>query len=219
MGDEYQGDTERDSKKSWEGTVAGKRFRVRWDRGPGKARVHFQGPFTEDERLESDEAARDFNVEWERGQGARVYGEYEQKLNELRDKAEKTARRAAEQAQDYAERASKRARETDWEAVGREVRTAFERAMSDLEDAFTQFRREWDSRRPAGAGAGDGKRQPTQGQRVRIEYDDQPTEQASEAEQSAEAGDRESRRRAILEELRTGTISIDEAERRLGELS
>jgi len=224
MGDEYRGEADRNGEKSWEGTVAGRKFKVRWDKGPGKARVHFQGPFAEEEGANPTDSARDFNFEWERGRGARFSGEYEQKLNELRDKAEKTVRRATEQAQEYAERAAKRARETDWEAVGREVRTAFDRAMSDLEDAFGQFRKEWDTRRPGGQSAPGGSRPSNQAQRVRIEYDDQPagTEEAAGApsgtEQAGSMSDGEARRRAILEQLRTGAISIDEAERRLAEL-
>ncbi|MGZ3714937.1 MAG: DUF4097 family beta strand repeat-containing protein, partial [Ktedonobacterales bacterium] len=136
------------NERGWEGTVGGQRFRVRWDRGPGKANFHFQGPFTTEEA-----ANRDFHFEWEKGRGARMYGEYEQKLNELRDKAEQVAREAAKQAQNQAETAARRVRSTDWEAVGRDVRTAVERTMADLEDAFASLRREWETRRPNGGGS------------------------------------------------------------------
>ena len=118
--------------------------------------------------------SRAFGFEWERGQGAHTYGEYEERLRELGEKAERVARRAAEQAQRYAERAANRARETDWEAVGREVRTAVERAMHELEDAFAQVRTDWETHRPGGGGgastSGGGAR--PSAQRVRIEQDD-----------------------------------------------
>src|SRR5262249_8372106 len=154
---------------------------------------------------------------------SRSYGEYEARLNELRDRAEQMARRAAEQAQVFAEKAARRARETDWEAVGREVRGAIEKAMVDLEDAFGQVRREWETRRPSGEPGASRH----SAQRVRIEQDDEGDAFPSNAptgagEASAFAGgtqdDREAQRRTILEQLRTGSISLDEAERRLNEL-
>ena len=143
----------------------------RWDRGPGRAGFHFQGPYGVDEDPDAMAGGpgRDFKFEWEKGQGARMSGEYEERLNELRDRAERLARRATEEAQRYAEKAAKRARETDWEAVGREVRSAFEKAMGDLEDAFSNVRRDWDTRRPTGAG---GSTSRPSAQRVKIEYDD-----------------------------------------------
>src|SRR5260370_28092421 len=95
--------------------------------------------------------ARDFNFEWARGKGPHSSGEYQEQLNEWREKAERAARKAAEQAQAYAERAAKRARDTDWEAVGREVRSAVERAMSELENAFGSMRSTWENRGAGGA--------------------------------------------------------------------
>lgn len=216
--------------RTWEGSFGGHRFRVKWDRSPDHAAFHFQGPVPEGE--DDPDAAggpysRAFGFEWERGQGARTYGEYEQRLRDLGEKAERVARRAAEQAQTYAERAAQRARETDWEAVGRDVRTAIERAMGDLEEAFGQMRREWEVRRPGGTAGASGGARPT-AQRVRIERDDEvePSQaagdygatQATPAAGTDGAGDREAQRRTVLEQLRTGTISIEEAERRLNEL-
>lgn len=205
------------NERAWEGTVGGQRFRVRWDRGPGRANFHFKGPFTSDA-----EENKDFHFEWEKGSGARFYGEYEQKLNELRDKAEQVAREAAKQAQNQAETAARRVRETDWEAVGRDVRTAVERTMADLEDAFASLRREWETRRPSGgapSGTGAGASRPSSGaQRVRIEYDDEQGAQAAASEAAPSRDDADAQRRAILEQLRAGTLSLDEAERRLNEL-
>jgi hypothetical protein len=212
--------------RTWEGSFGGHRFRVKWDRGPERTAFHFQGPVPEgedDPDAVGGPYSRTFGVEWERGRGPRTYGEYEERLREIGDKAEKVARRAAEQAQRYAERASQRARETDWEAVGREVRTAIEKAMRDLEDAFSQVRGEWETRRPGGSGTSSGSRPAAQ--RVRIEQDDIVEETgttgygATQATPAADTTrDREAERREILEQLRTGAIGIEEAERRLNAL-
>jgi hypothetical protein len=229
MSDEYKNQATEDREKgtqesrSWEGNFGGHRFRLRWDKGPDRAGVYFQGPFTEDGEEKANPGDHDFGFEWERGHGPRTYGEYEARLNELRDKAEQMARRATEQAQKYAEKAARRARETDWEAVGREVRGAIDKAMVELEDAFAQVRRDWETRRPSGE---PGTSRPTS-QRVRIEQDDEgdvfPTSTPSGAGDSAASAsqpqdDRDAQRRAILEQLRTGSISLDEAERRLNDL-
>jgi len=231
MGDDFVGreGDEREGRggagpRTWEGNVGRHRFRVRWDRGPGHANVHFQGPFTEDVDPDGvgQTGTRDFGFHWDRSEGAHVYGEYEQRLNELRDKAERVARKAAEQAQDYAEKASRRARETDWESVGREVRSAIEKAMADLEDAFGQVRREWETRRPSGSSTPEGGKPGAQ--RVRIEYDDEGdamgggTSEAHGGTPDMSADEAEAARRGILEGLRNGAITLDEAERRLNEL-
>lgn len=214
-----------EDERTWEGAFGKHRFRVRWDRGPGRARVHFRGPYTADDDPDGmgTGSSRDFGFEWEKGHGARTYGEYGERLNELRDKAERAARRASEEASHAAEQAARRAKETDWESVGREVRRSIERAMGDLEDAFTQARRDWsEQRRP-------GKQPPTDtassggAQRVRIEYDDGDASggySAAPGSPSATASrdDIEAQRRVILEQLRAGTITLDEAERRLNDL-
>lgn len=213
-------DGDEQDSRTWEGSLGRHRFRVRMDRGPGRAHVHFKGPFTaENDPDGMGAASRDFNVDWEKGRGARVYGEYEEKLGDLADKAQKAARKAAEQAEEYAERAARRIRETDWESVGREVRNTIERAMGDLEDAFSSAKRDWDRQRSGrpSSGSGDSSAsgsRPTGAQRVRIEYDD-PDAQASAA---PNADDAEAKRRDILELLRSGSITLDEAERRLNDL-
>ncbi len=217
---EADGSTGTPDNRSWEGSIGGQRFRVGWNRGPGRANFHFQGPIPES--MEKDDlgaqSAHDIHFEWEKGQGARMYGEYEERLNDLRQKAERTARKAAEQAQDYAEKASKRARETDWEAIGHDVRSAVEKAMSELEASFSQLRRDWDSRR-GGSSGGSGGSGTGSAQRVRIEYDNE--EQAA-GEAGGFAGhspdDLDAQRRTILEQLRNGGLSLDEAERRLNDL-
>ncbi len=210
--------------RSWETSVGGQRFRVQWDRQPGRANFRFKGPFTEDSDPDAMNSGptRDFNFEWERGKSPHFSGEYQEQFNELREKAERAARKAAEQAQIYAERAAKRARDTDWEAVGREVRSAVERAMSELENAFGSMRNTWENRPSSGGSSGgtaSGQR-PSGAQRVRIEVDDPDAanQAAGETPFAPRTDDVEAQRRAILEQLRGGTISLDEAERQLNDL-
>jgi len=217
MSDDTQksGDEQNDSStKTYQGAFGKHKFRVRVDRGPDRAGLYFQGPYTEDETAEDAGAgSRDFGFEWERGHGPRTYGEYEAKLNELREKAEQVARRASEQASRYAEKAAQKARDTDWQAIGREVRSTIERAMGDLEDAFGSMRRDWEGRKSSDAPSG-GSSRPS-AQRVRIEQDDASDDFGFSGMSDA---DREAERRTILEQLRTGSISIEDAERRLNGL-
>jgi hypothetical protein len=193
---------------TWEGVFGGKKYRVNVDRGPDKTHVHFEGPVDE-----AAGAGKAFDFEWERGKGARTYGEYDEQLRELGAKAEKLARQAAEQAQDYAQQAANKVRETDWEGVGREVRSALTRAMSELEDAFGRVRSGWEG----GQGGSSPKSDRPSAQRVRIEQDDVQPE-ASAYSAPASGLDREAERRNILEQLRSGAIALDEAERRLNDL-
>lgn len=210
--------------RTWEGNIGQHKFRMRVEREPGRAGFQFKGPYTEEGEATGD-GEREFNFQWERGRGASASGEYEQRLNEMRDRAEKVARRAAEEAKKYADMAAKRARETDWEAVGREVRSTIERAMSDLEDAFGRVRRDWEQPRAGASGASNGGAGGAQ--RVRIEQDETGDvfgENAGAAASGSafggatQAADRETQRRDILEQLRSGAISLDEAERRLNGL-
>lgn len=204
---------------TFEGAVGGRKFRVRVENAPGRAGFQFKGPYTENE----EERAREFRFDWERGRGAHTSGEYGEQLNDLREQAETLARRAGEEARKYAEMATKRARETDWESVGAEIRTTIERAMSDLEDAFTRVRRDWEPRGGAGPSAGGPSSRPNNGgaQRVRIEHDE-PQEGAYGAgygaAEPAQPQDRDALRRQTLEDLRNGRITLDDAERRLNDL-
>lgn len=216
-GDDFVGNGEDERERTWEGGFGRHRFRVGWDRGANHAGFSFKGPFTQDDDPDGlgNPAGRDFHFRWERGQGPRASGEYEERLNDLRDKAERLARRTAEQAQRYAEGAARRARDTDWDGIGREVRSAVERAMADLEDTFKELRQDWDSRRGQHSGAGTSK--PT-AQRVKIEYDDPTDPDAGPAASASTSDELEAQRRTILEDLRNGAISLDEAERRLNDL-
>jgi hypothetical protein len=226
MSDDYnnqgdQGDQGGDARAhTFEGAVAGRKFRVRVENGPGRAGFQFKGPYTPEE----EERAREFRFDWERGRGAHASGEYGEQLNDLREQAETLARRAGEEARKYADMAAKRARETDWESVGGEIRSTIERAMADLEDAFSRWGRSGDPRGsgPAAGGGPAGRPGNSGAQRVRIEHDDEPQEGAYGAgygaAEPAQPQDRDALRRQALEDLRNGRITLDDAERRLNDL-
>ncbi len=231
MSDEFAGGADRDQDQSgprtWETAFGKHRFRVQWDRQPGRANFRFKGPFSEGEDPDAMGAGamHEWNMDWERGQNPRFSGEYQQQFNEAMERVEKTARKAADQAQEYAEKVAKRARDTDWEAIGREVRTAVERAMGEIETAFGQVRSEWERRGSSQPGGTSSSARPNGPQRVRIEMDDAADQAGAYASSGFAAGqsaanrdDVEARRRAILEQLRNGTLSLDEAERRLNDL-
>lgn len=222
---------EKEGPRTWEGGFGRHRFRAQWDRGPRYARFHFQGPFTNDDPDGiGTEFSPDFGFEWERGQGARVYGEYEERLDDLREKTERAAHRAAERAKGYAQRATRHVRDADWEAMEHEVLKAVEKAMSELEEAFGNIRHEWNKRKEEARSLG-GK-QISRAQRVHIEYDEagatSDEDTSGSAPSSSATGtasatrlsrdERDTQRRAILEELRTGAVSVEEAEHRLNNL-
>jgi hypothetical protein len=95
--------------------------------------------------------------------------------------------------------------------------------MGELEETFGQFRRDFDQRRgPSDQGAA---RPGSTAQRVRIEHDEEgegdaysPDFSAGQQSATGATGDVEGQRRVILEELRNGSITLDEAERRLSAL-
>lgn len=153
--------------------------------------------------------------------------EFERRIRDLGERTGRAARKAAERAREYADRAAQRARETDWEAVSRDVRSVFDRVMTELETTWKDIVTEFQA--PT---AGGGPAQ-TQGaktaQRITIERDEgEPVDgTASVVEDTphADAGpapttqsERDARRRAILEQLRTGEISLEDAEAKLRDL-
>lgn len=130
----------------------------------------------------------------------------------MSDRTAQAARRAAERATEYAERAAKRARETDWEGVGRDVRSAIERAMGEMERLLDQFRTGPNApQRPDAPPPPPPPGAPrSQAHRVPIEQDEpQPARNKDELD---------AQRRSILEKLRSGELSMDEAERQLDDL-
>src|SRR5215467_4978786 len=161
---------EKEGSRTWEGSFGRHRFRARWDRWPKRARFHFQGPFTDDPDGIGIAFSPDLGFEWERGRGARVYGGYEARWEEVREQAERAARRTAERAKRYAQRASRQVRDVDWDAVEREVHSVVERAMSELEEALAALRQEWKKRQEQ-YHSSEGRQSPT-AKRVPIEYNE-----------------------------------------------
>jgi hypothetical protein len=218
---------EQEGSRIWEGGFGQHRFRAQWDREPGHARFHFQGPFTGDDDPDGFGVpfSPDFGFEWEQGRGAHAYGEYEEHWDNLREKAEQAARRAAKHAGRYAKRAARHMRDTNWDGVERNVLAVMEKAMAELQDALAHMRHEGNKRQAESESS--TSEQGPKAQRVRIEYDqvDDPFEEDSSASSTGTASsttfsreERDAKRRAILEELRTGAISIEEAEHRLNDL-
>ena len=144
-----------------------------------------------------------FPFEWDDTQRA----EYERRIREMSDRTARAARKAAESATEYAERAARRARETDWEAVGRDVRSAIERAMGEMEHLLDQFKPRPSATPPRPETPPPGSRA---AQRVPIEHEEEPAVRNKD--------ELDAQRRAILEQLRSGAISMDEAERQLDAL-
>ena len=218
---------EKKGPQTWQASFGRSRFRAQWDREPGRAWFHFQGPYMEENDPDGmgTPFTPDFGVEWERGRGPHTYGEYDERLDDFRRKTEKAARRAAERATGYAKRATQQVRDRDWDAIERDVRNAMDKAVSELEETLRRLRREWEKRQGESQ-SGDGKKRP-EAQRVPVEYDmaeETPGEEAARGYRGTSSTsaytyqERGVQRRAILEELSTGKISLDEAERRLRDL-
>jgi len=219
---------EGEGARTWEGGFGKHRFRARLEREPGRAQFHFQGPFTEDDPDGFGVPfSPDFGFEWERGRGAHVYGDYEENWDEIREKTERAAHRAAEHAKRAAKRATRHMRDLDWEAVEREILAAVEKTMVELEETLANIRRTW-NKHQAKSESSTGE-QRSKAQRVRIEYDkvDDPFDEeaappsgstGASSSRSLSRDERDAQRRVILEELRTGAISLEEAEKRLNNL-
>jgi DUF4097 and DUF4098 domain-containing protein YvlB len=213
MTDEYThddfGNREEADAGSWGGQMrfGGRGFGFHWDKGPG--RFTFATGYRDDPDGPGDPRIRrgkgKFPFEWDDAQRA----EYEKRIREMSDRTAQAARKAAERATQYAERAAKRARETDWEAVGRDVRSAIERAMGEMERLMDQFRT-GPGAPPRPPNAPPPPRPGSQAQRVPIEHDEAATPRNKD--------ELDAQRRAILEQLRSGAISMDEAERQLDAL-
>jgi len=219
---------EQEGSRTWEAGFGRHRFRAQWEGGPKHAKFQFQGPFSVDDDPDGFGVpfSHDFGFEWEQGRGTHAYGEYEERWDDLREKVERATRRAAEHASRYAKRAARHMRDTNWDAVERDVRAAMDKALAELGDTLTKMRREW-NKRQAESESSSKSEQNSKAQRVRIEYDnvEDPFAEDSSASSTGIASstplsreERDTKRRAILEELRTGAISIEEAERRLNDL-
>ncbi|HZU66112.1 MAG TPA: hypothetical protein VFA09_02440 [Ktedonobacteraceae bacterium] len=218
-------DKEREKRgpQTWEASFGRSRFRAQWNREPGRVWFHFQGPFVEENDPDGmgTPFTPDFGIEWERGKIPHTYGEYDERLDDIREKAEKAARRTAERARGYAERASKHMRDRDWDAIEHEMRSAVDKAMEELEKTLRRLRLEWEKRQEEAQAAA----KKTRAQRVPVEYEVSEEPSADEGAGTMNtpssrftSQERDEMRRNILAELATGSITLDEAERRLRDL-
>jgi hypothetical protein len=181
----------------WEGRLGRRRFRLQWDRRPGAARLRFQAPFAEDDDPDGvgTPFAPDLGFVWERGRSAHMFGRYTERLGKLQQEAP----------------------------------AALDRVISDLEAALETMREGLKKPVQPAKGPKSAKgsnRSPSQ--RVRVEYEESahPFDKDLTASTEEQAGlywianeEREKRRRAILESFRAGTISLEETEQQLNELS
>ena len=153
----------------------------------------------------------------------RDFSEMEERLKDLGERTGRAAKKAAEKVRDYTDRLSKRARETDWDAVSRDVRTVIERTVGELESTFREIAAEFEkpgSTTGSTTGSNPNKTAGPTAQRVTIERDpidatatplatDRPTTPR------ASAADTSAQRRTILEQVKSGDLTLEEAEEKL----
>jgi hypothetical protein len=161
----------------------------------------------------------DFGIAWGGEHGARIYGEY---WNNLRGRANRSIHQAAELAQRNANRALRNIPGNRWRSVGREVRTIAEKAVVELEEYIANMRQNQSTNQSGSQTI--KNEQGLKAQPIPIEYDkpDDPFDDDSDRDSMDTAfpkplskDEHDARRRAILEDLRAGTISLDEALLRL----
>ncbi|GAC1370681.1 MAG: hypothetical protein NVSMB44_37890 [Ktedonobacteraceae bacterium] len=183
----------RDGSRTWEGRLGRRRFRVQWDRERDAARIRFQAPFTVDNDPDGVGVpfTPDLGFVWERGRPAHVFGRYAERLNKAQQEAP----------------------------------AALERVVGELENTLATLRENLKQRAEARSLQKSQASRRSSAQRVRIEYEQTPnpldedlTESGDEQAFDIASGERESRRRTILEAFRAGTISLEETEQQLNEL-
>jgi hypothetical protein len=184
-----------ENARTWEGRLGRRRFRVRWHRGQQDASFHFQAPFTTDTDPDGVGVpfSPDLNVVWKRGKGAHASGPYADRLNNLQ----------------------------------RELPDRIEKARQDLEEALNRLRQNWHNREPSDIESARSSKG-ILSQRVRIEIEETedpfpdipPITSGNQASGSVvpSNSERAIQRRIILEGVRSGTISLEEADRQLSEL-
>lgn len=207
-------------------------FRVHVDTGPGGPRVDVSGMPDMPDIQGMLDSLPDFGSMfsgWPFGGGSgmsdqqppRDYSEFESRMQDIGERTGRAARKAAEKFREYADRASRRARETDWEAVSREVRNAIERTVGELESTFKEILSEFDGNP---ATTGEIPKAKVNGgataQRITIEQEpvDTTATRVDTPPPAASTGDAAARRRAILEQVRAGDLTLEEADKLLGEL-
>lgn len=228
MSNEHASDTfdrVKEGSKTWEGGLGRSRFRAQWDRGPGYAQVHFQGPFTQNDDPDGIGVpfSSDLGIAWEREHGVRISGEH---WNNLRGGANRSIHQATEFAQRTAKRVLSTIDDDRWRTVGNEVRTIAEKALAELEEAISNIRQKQSTNESGSQTI--IEEQGLKAQRIPIEYDktNDPFDEGSTIDSMDAAlpkplskDERDARRRSILEDLRAGTISLEEAELRLMNLN
>ena len=185
-------DSEQEVSRTWEGRLGRRHFRVQWDRKPGAARLRFQAPFDVDDDPDGVGVpfSSDLGLVWERGRRAHLFGKYAERLKDLQ----------------------------------REAPEALDKVIGDMETALSLLREELNKRAESiQSSSKSAVRSPAQ--RVRIEFereanplDEDLTEDGEIIPSANVDGEREVRRRAILEEFRTGTLTLEETEQRLNAL-
>lgn len=204
------------------------RFRALWNDWPEQSWLHLQGSSNVDDDPDGFgiPLSPDSVPEWEKGRDTYMYDQYEESWNDLRGKAERTTRRAAEQFKRYTKRATQNMQDTNWDAIEHDVQNAVEKVLTDLGEAFSNVRRDWNRQQQETQSSPKSDKGP-QAQRVPVEYNKvEDPFAADSSDSSPNAGsttshsqvERDTKRRALLEELRSGAISIEEAERRLSNL-
>jgi len=218
-------DRVKEDSKIWEGGFGRSRFRALWDRGPGYAQFHMQGPFTQNDDPDGIGVpfSSDFGIAWEREHGARINGEY---WNNLRGSANRSIHQVAELAQRNVKRALRNIPGNRWRSVGREVRSIAEKALVELEESIAHMHQKQSTNQSGSQTIKND--QGLKAQRIPIEFNkpDDPFDDDFDTDSMDTAfpkplskEERDARRRAILEDLCAGAISLEEAELRLMNLN
>ena len=165
----------------------------------------------------------DFGIAWGREHGARINGEY---WDNLRGRANRSIHEGAEIAQRNVKRALRNIPGNRWRSVGREVRTIAEKALVELEESIAHMRQKQSTNQSGSQTIKND--QGLKAQRIPIEFTkpDNPFDDDSDRDSMDTAfpkplskDERDARRSTILEDLRAGTISLEEAELRLMNLN
>jgi hypothetical protein len=226
MSDEHTSENQdrtQGASRTWIGGFGRYRFHALWNRRPGQRRFLFQGPFIEDDDPDGIAVpfSPNFSFEWEDGQRVRIQSESMPGWSDLQKEAERITNQAAERTRSYRQRATRYIRDNYWKVVENELRAIAKKAMAELiEETLPNLLAAQNGQQ------GEGQLSPKV-QRVPIEYTEQhdaldedisPNSQDRALTTSLSRNEYDAQRRIILEELRTGAISLEEAESRLNGL-
>jgi DUF4097 and DUF4098 domain-containing protein YvlB len=201
-------------------------FRVHVKTGPGGPHINVEGiPGVPDIDIDQATFGWPFRGGFSMSTNAdpnapRDYSEMESRLQDLGERTGRAARKAAEKVRDYADRMASRARETDWEAVSHDVRTVIERTVGELESTFREIASEFE-KSGSTSGTDTPKAAGPTAQRVTIErdpVDSTATPVSTTTARSSATTDSAARRRAILEQVKSGELTLEEAEAKLQDL-